>query len=575
MKLRKQIFLITTTIAIIPLLLITFFSYSRYNHTISEQITVYSDNLYNNAVYTANDSLEDLYQTISYLTLYSSEGKYSLSEWLKPFSADGDYTSYDIQQTYQYCQSVFQNLIWSDEDIDGIYIFTPSGVIFDSYTTADWALVNKYDPTSEEWYNDVMALDGSFYISDNSCHSMFKGDDSSIFLAQKIRDIYTHEVLGIILVNCEPGILNLDSMNIIPNVLRLSVYNTQTESNLYVSDTAEEFQENKQNITKSTELFFPQLTIQAEFSYSALYQMYNQTAILLVMVAFICIAAFIVSTWFISGRLVRPIEELSRTMAEQRGQNYDFSSPYMKRTDEIGTLYNEYAMMLKNLEASMQREYKQKLISLDSQMKSLEARINTHFLFNTLESINSMAEIDDNEEIAVMSLALGNMFRYTIKTQSEIVTIREEIAHVKDYVSIQEIRFSNRFALELSISEELYERRVLKLILQPLVENAITHGLNYCTCGDRIRISAWEKEGNLFLAVEDNGQGMSADVLQKLNDNLHNQAVFTEIGRRSKQSIGLKNIHSRIELYYGTGYGLTIASQEGTGTTITIQVPII
>lgn len=247
----------------------------------------------------------------------------------------------------------------------------------------------------------------------------------------------------------------------------------------------------------------------------------------------------------------------------------------MKRTDEIGTLYNEYANMLDELNASIKRDYQDKLNVLDAQMKSLEARINSHFLFNTLESINSMAEIDNNEKIATMSLALGNMFRYAIKTPSEIVLLEDEINHMNDYISIQSIRFSNKFTLTLDVPETLYHEKVLKLILQPLVENSFYHGLNYCTTGDNITVQAKKAENILYITVSDNGQGMTEDIMNDLQTKLSEEASFTELGHRNKQGIGLKNIHSRIELYYGKGYGLTIQSQSGNGTSITIRIPVL
>ena len=126
-------------------------------------------------------------------------------------------------------------------------------------------------------------------------------------------------------------------------------------------------------------------------------------------------------------------------MSSQSGHTLIQSTRYLNRTDEIGTLYNEYNAMVESLNAAVKQDYQDKLVLLDAQMKSLEARINSHFLFNTLEAINSIAELEDNESIATMSLALGNMFRYTLKTQSELVTVQDELDHVNDYVTIQTI----------------------------------------------------------------------------------------------------------------------------------------
>ena len=118
-------------------------------------------------------------------------------------------------------------------------------------------------------------------------------------------------------------------------------------------------------------------------------------------------------------------------------------------------------------------------------------------------------------------------------------------------------------------------KKVLKLILQPIVENSIYHGLDYCSKGDKITISAFTQDNNIIINVSDNGQGIEEETLTKLNENLKQPATFTDLGHRTKQSIGLKNIHSRIELYYGKGYGLTVSNKPDKGATVLIRLPII
>lgn len=174
-----------------------------------------------------------------------------------------------------------------------------------------------------------------------------------------------------------------------------------------------------------------------------------------------------------------------------------------------------------------------------------------------------------------MSLALGNMFRYAIKTESELVTLEQELQHVRDYVAIQSIRFDYHFHLHVDISPDLRSQKVLKLILQPLVENSLRHGLQYCTCGSEIYLHAFLLDGNLHILVSDDGIGILPDQLSLLRQQLNEEATFTELGHRNKQSIGLKNIQSRIELYYGKCYGLTVNSIYEQGTQIEIVVPVL
>lgn len=361
-----------------------------------------------------------------------------------------------------------------------------------------------------------------------------------------------------------------------PEFTLLTVDNTKTDDILYsnYNELSSDFINTRCTI-QQTELNLSPLRLTMTMDYTNLAKELNITAVLIIIICAICITGYIIFAYITSRYMVHPVEHLSHKMSSQSGHTLIQSTRYLNRTDEIGTLYNEYNAMVESLNAAVKQDYQDKLVLLDAQMKSLEARINSHFLFNTLEAINSIAELEDNESIATMSLALGNMFRYTLKTQSELVTVQDELDHVNDYVTIQRIRFDNRFHLELDIPAEYLNNKVLKLILQPLVENALYHGLNYCTTGDTINIRAYAENNCLMIDVYDNGQGMAIETLTKLQSSLMEEASFTELGHRNKQSIGLKNIHSRIELYYGKGYGLTVTSSQSEWTNVRIRLPIL
>lgn len=178
---------------------------------------------------------------------------------------------------------------------------------------------------------------------------------------------------------------------------------------------------------QQTELNLSPLRLTMTMDYTNLAKELNITAVLIIIICAICITGYIIFAYITSRYMVHPVEHLSHKMSSQSGHTLSQSTRYLNRTDEIGTLYNEYNAMVESLNAAVKQDYQDKLVLLDAQMKSLEARINSHFLFNTLEAINSIAELEDNETIATMSLALGNMFRYTLKTQSELVTVQDEL----------------------------------------------------------------------------------------------------------------------------------------------------
>lgn len=576
MKLRTKMFLIYTLIAIIPVLVVGCYSYIRWRSYITEQVSTYSANISHNAIEQSNNTLDRIKRTLNFITYYSDNDDFSIIEILSEFSdAPGDYTSYDVLQASKRTESIFSNLMNTDTDLQGIYLITPSGLILGTSNDQSSQIDARHDCRSDTWYLQTIALNSKYYIASDVGDALFTDSNPSIYIARSIYDVYSHKFLGVILIDLNPEALDLDNLITIPDLALLSISNTQTGEVLYSNvdqlDDATNvvYDDHPQQIA----LHMTPLELSIAFCDDTLYNQYNPALVVIALLVVIFCLAILLSMQYITRRITFPIERLSRVMKHQQSGT-QFVNPYVGRRDEIGTLYREYGNMLEEINASIRRDYQNRILVLDAQMKALEARINSHFLFNTLESINSMAELEDNHDIAVMSLALGDMFRYAIKTPSELVTLADEIKHVEDYVSIQRIRFSDQFRLIKEIPPDLERLSVLKLILQPLVENALYHGLNYCTSGDAITISARREEGLLHITVADNGVGIAPDALAALRDSLEEESAITEIGKRTGQSIGLRNIHSRIRLYYGEIYGLAIESREGGGTAITITIPV-
>ncbi len=576
MKLKNKFFFTLFFISVIPLIILTIFAYERYKTTTFQQMNDVTSNIFMKAADEANDTLNKVEQAAGIFTFYSG-AEYSIIENLKKYSdPNSKHSSYEIYDTNQNIKFICQNILYTYDFIYGLYVITPSGVNIGYNTGMNGDLVFGYNPANSKWYEETTALNGKLYISDLGEHTMFTGKRDSLFFAKSLYDVYTHEFLGTLMIDCNPAMFDLSTVNTLPDITLLSIENKKNNQILYTNldQIKSSFTEKNKKILK-TDLKISQLSLSAVFNYDELYKAYNLTEVLLLIIAIFCMAGAILLSIIFSNNLTKPITHLSDKMASQHGSHLTLTGRYLDRNDEIGILYNEYNTMVDELNISIKRDYQNKLITLDSQMKSLEAWINSHFLFNTLESINSIAFIEGNERIATMAMSLGNMFRYAIKTKSELVTIQDELGHVCDYVSIQKIRFSDNFDLNLQIPEEIRKQHVLKLILQPLVENALFHGLKYCHAGSRIDITARISQNNLYIEVTDDGQGMNEHQLLELQNKLKQEATFTELGHRDKQSIGLKNIHTRIELYYGKGYGLSVRSTEGKGTTIEIKLPVL
>lgn len=574
MQLRTKFLIIFLFISIIPIMIITSFTYNRYTLLIDQQTSEVADSIFEKATWETNTTLNNI-KHISEIFNFYSEREDSIIDNIKQYRVGGpSYTDYDILKSNQNISFICKNLIFSFDYINGIFIFTPTGPVLGYGYGNGIDIQPDYSPVNDTWYQNTLDLKGKFYIDGISDKAFIINSKPSISFSQAIYDVYTHEFLGALFIDCDPSVFDLSTVNSLPDMAMLAVeYNNyMLYSNI---DTISTKLTPKNTRTQKADLGMDGLSLIFSINYNELYREFGVTRTVILAIALVCIVIFVIISIVFAYYLTKPITYLSRKMASPKGERLQTSSKYLNRTDEIGTLYNEYNNMIETLSNYIKKELQSKLITLDSQMKSLEAQINSHFLYNTLESINSIAEIEGVESISTMSLALGNMFRYSIKTQSELVTIEDELKHVQDYVSIQQIRFDNRFKLILNIPLEMRSLKVLKLILQPIVENALYHGLKYCSAGSYIKIKGIVQEQFIYITISDDGVGMTGEQLQKIKSSLKETAHFTELGHRNKESIGLKNIHTRIALYYGKGYGLKIESRVDKGTSITIKLPLL
>lgn len=240
--------------------------------------------------------------------------------------------------------------------------------------------------------------------------------------------------------------------------------------------------------------------------------------------------------------------------------------------DEIGIIDDSFNSMLSKLKTLINENYIQRLEKRETELKALQLQINPHFLYNTLESINSIASVYGCKEIAVMSQKLGEMFRYSINAgKNEFVTLKEEICHIKNYIEIQTIRFDDKFIVFYNIPDILIYSRIIKFILQPIVENAFYHGFENKKGKSVLEISAYMEDQYLYLKIQDDGNGMDIQTLDALNAYINNENYF--IINDNKGSIGLKNVNSRIKLTYGEEYGISIKSNLDKGTLVIIKLP--
>ena len=265
--------------------------------------------------------------------------------------------------------------------------------------------------------------------------------------------------------------------------------------------------------------------------------------------------------------IIRPIIDLKEHMdlADEGNLDVDIES---FREDETGMLAKSFNGMLRRIKNLMTQVVNEQEEKRKYELQALQAQINPHFLYNTLDSIIWMAE-SHNKNIVPMTEALAKLFRISLNKGSEIISIEDELEHVRSYLVIQSMRYTDKFDYTITLADEVSYCKTIKLILQPIVENCIYHGIKKKRGKGHIEINVYKESDYLIAKISDDGNGMSEELCKDI------LVKASRFDNSSGSGIGVKNVNERIQLYFGRSYGITYTSTLGIGTTATIILPII
>ena len=269
---------------------------------------------------------------------------------------------------------------------------------------------------------------------------------------------------------------------------------------------------------------------------------------------------------FISSRITDPIKELERSVNAIEAGELD-REVYTGGSYEIQHLGRSIGDMAKRIRMLMQDIVVEHESKRKSEFDTLQSQINPHFLYNTLDIIVWMIENEKKQEAVKVVTALARFFRISLSKGKSIITVRDELEHIRNYLTIQQMRFKNKFIYEIEAGEEVMDLACLKLMLQPLVENAFYHGMEFMDGDGEIRVTASRNRDDLWIEVCDNGLGMTPEQVESL------LSEKPPIPSKRGSGIGVKNVNERIRLYFGESYGLVIISEPDEGTTIRIHLP--
>ncbi|MDQ0063331.1 cache domain-containing sensor histidine kinase [Paenibacillus harenae] len=271
-------------------------------------------------------------------------------------------------------------------------------------------------------------------------------------------------------------------------------------------------------------------------------------------------------SWIISRLMHRPVRVLLQSMRKAKEGDFETQIVHHRR-DEFGILFDSFNLMVSRIKSLINELYIQRLLKKENQLKMLGSQINAHFIYNTLDSIHWISRIYKVDDISTMIFGLSNYLRISLSDGRDMVTVREAVSLVESYLSVQKVRYQDKFEVSLEVDNELLDKQVLKFVYQPLVENAIYHGIENKRGKGRLAIRWTRKDDLLYFEVIDDGVGIAPEKLKQIKKALEDND-FTQ-----EEHFALKNINSQIKLAYGEPYGLDLDSGPAGGTKVTLMFP--
>lgn len=291
----------------------------------------------------------------------------------------------------------------------------------------------------------------------------------------------------------------------------------------------------------------------------------NKAQSLYVLVAMGLMIVALFFSRFISRSITQPIQQLCDSMERVQEGDFSVSDIVVESQNEIGSLTKSFNVMTHRIQELMEQNIWEQEAKRKSELKALQSQINPHFLYNTLDSIIWMAEGKKNEEVVLMTASLARLLRQSISNEDEVVSIGQEVEYARGYLTIQKMRYKDKMEFQIEVDPSILHIPLIKLVLQPVIENAIYHGLKYKESKGLLLVKGFMKNDNAVLQVIDNGVGMDEETLAHIYE--RHKVNYQSNG------VGVYNVQKRLQLYYGNEYGITYESKKGEGTTATITIP--
>ncbi len=572
-SIRRTIFIYFTITALAASLLITFSIYGRLSSQVSQTVMEENQSLISQVA----RSVESYLRTVMKLSdsLYYGAVK----------NADLSSESINSEITLLYDNN--------RDDVANIALFSQDGTLIEAVPAA--RIKTNLDVKSDSWFINALEKTENQHFSDPHVQTIFDGNESQyqwvISLSRAVELTEgTSTAQGVLLVDLSYSslahlfngvttgsggyvyLISSDGEILYHPKMQLIDSGRFMENNLAAAEYKdgnhlEEFEGTERIVTvKSVGYTGWKVVGVTPKNVVSLNTIKTRLFIVFIITLILFILTFINS--YISSRITDPIKELEKSVGILEEGNLQ-TPVYIGGSYEIQHLGTSISSMAKQIRVLMNDIVTEHEAKRKQEFDTLQSQINPHFLYNTLDIIVWMIENEQKAEAVKVVTALARFFRISLSKGKSIIQVRDEIEHVRSYLMIQRMRFKNKFTYDIEVGEGCEELASLKLMLQPLVENAIYHGMEFMDGDGEVIIKSWREGDELFFMVRDNGLGMTEEQVTSLfSDSIHTTS-------KKGSGIGVKNVNERIKLYFGEQYGLTIHSEPDVGTEIIIRLPAI
>ena len=543
--------------------------------------------IYENSVVYTRTIISQMTQNIDSYINYMDNIALMLSE-----SEDVQYFLFSDDESTEYRKrllSQYAAVLNSREDIRNLGILCAGGkYLFNEGTQ----VLNPYlDLESQEWYQNAMNGEDDYGLTSSHVQHAIKGERPWVItLSRRIPNNLKNSSYsdGVFFIDlnysaiselCDENsigekgyifILDKDG-NIVYHPQQQQLYNELQTENIDIvinadSDTVITSNQNDSKLYTISRSEKTGWTIVGCMNVGELLKNSRQAQNIYILTAAILVVVSLLISSLIARNITLPIQRLRDSMAKVQEGDFETADVEVVSENEIGSLTTSFNVMTHRIRELMEQNIYEQEEKRKSELKALQSQINPHFLYNTLDSIIWMAEGKKSEEVVLMTASLARLLRQSISNEDELVSVGQEVEYARSYLTIQKMRYKDKLEFQIDVAPEINNVKIIKLVLQPIIENAIYHGLKYKENRGLLIVHGYAQGNHAVLEIIDNGVGMSQEILdhifEKHKVNYHSNGV------------GVYNVQKRLQLYYGSDYGIAYRSRVGEGTMATITIPM-